>query len=57
MTTAKVSFEILIPENATPDQVKAWLRYRLNDSSSILNNNPLFNQCLEPVPGSFELDM
>jgi hypothetical protein len=57
MTTAKVSFEILIPENATPDQVRAWLRYRVGDSSSIRNNNPLFGHCLEPVPGSFELDM
>jgi hypothetical protein len=57
MTTAKVSFEIVIPENATPDQVRAWLRYRVNDSSSIRNNNPLIRHCLEPVPGTFELDM
>src|SRR5690242_7412528 len=44
----EVRLEIRIPEEATPQQVEDWLRYRLNDNGHLPGGNPLRNHEVEP---------
>lgn len=54
---AKVSFRVCIPQDATPEQIREWLRYELNDTGLMRGGNPLAGKAIEPIFGSFDFEI
>jgi hypothetical protein len=50
----RVTFEVEVPLLATDEEVHEWLRFMLNDNGQMKNSNPLSNEDVEPVFGTFE---
>lgn len=50
----KVEFEVEIEDDiATDEQIEEWLRFELNDNGKMASSNPLSNQIVEPLIGTF----
>jgi len=47
MQTAKIEFEIEIPDDVNNDELYEWLRFVLGENGCLDGNNPLAKQALE----------
>lgn len=56
-TEISISFRVKLPVDATPEQIKAWLRFELNDNGCLPGGNPLEAEIVEPIFGTFDFEI
>jgi len=57
MQKVHVSFDVLIPkEGMTDAQIEEWLRFQLHDNGTMSGKNPLVDETVEPIFGTFDWD-
>jgi hypothetical protein len=50
-----IEFDIDIPGDVRPAQVKNWIRCRCGDKGKLRKDNPLYAETVDPVYGTFKV--
>ena len=53
----KVEFEVEVPvDDVTDEQIEEWLRFECHDNGQMSLKNPLVDEQIEPIFGTFYWD-